>query len=271
MNNAAQLSGGGQAAPGATLEIEFAELSDMGRVRDHNDDYLGHLPPESAALARSHGWLFAVAGGAAGRDFGEIASREAVERVLAGFRDAPAGAPLPALLARIIRKANARIHEMGNEARPGGASLATTIVACAVRHQSAVVAHAGDSRCYLIRGGEARALTGGHTAAGAQQTGARHLVSRSLGDDLFVNVDTGEHQVLPGDILMLCSDGLHHSLEPEDIARVAGAGRDLNHTARQLVDVASARDGSDNMSVQLIRIRSVERAGMYRGRPYALR
>ena len=283
MNSPARIpSDAGSPAQGSTLEIDFAEVSDVGRVRDHNEDFLGHEAPDSAARARSHGWFFTVADGVGGHDFGEVASREAVERVLAGFRDAPSGAPLQPLLVRIIQKANARIYEMGKDARPGGAAMATTIVACALRHQSALVAHVGDSRCYLVRGGEARILTDDHTVAGEQirlgvteageeQTVTRYLLSRSLGADMFVNVDTGEHQVLPGDVLMLCSDGLHHSVQPADIARVAGHGGDLDRAARELVDLASARDGSDNISVQLIRVRSVERVGMYRGRPYALR
>ena len=274
----------GAAAPAlSTLDIEFTELSDVGRVRGHNEDYYGHAEPENAARARTHGWLFAVADGVGGHDFGEVASKEAIEQMIAGFRSAPASEPMAALLTRIAQKANQSIYELGKAARPGGAAMATTLVACALRHQSAVVAHVGDSRCYLIRGGEARILTRDHTVAGEQvrmglataaeteQTVTRYLLSRSLGIEMFVNVDTSEHTVLSGDTLMLCSDGLHHSVQPADIAGIIGAREDLASAARELVDLAKTRDGSDNISVQLIRIRSVERVGLYRGRPYALR
>jgi protein phosphatase len=96
------------------------------------------------------------------------------------------------------------------------------------------------------------------------------MLSRSLGSDLFVNVDIDEHPLRPGDVLALCCDGLHHSVRPDDIA-AAAASTDLHAAARQLAALADQRDGSDNISVQLIRIRSIERVGMYRGRPYTLR
>ncbi len=87
---------------------------------------------------------------------------------------------------------------------------------------------------------------------------------------MFVNVETRQHQLLPGDILLLCSDGLHGALGVDAIAAQLSARDRLEDAARGLVDLANQRDGSDNVSVQLIRIRAVERMGMYRGRPYKL-
>jgi len=77
--------------------------------------------------------------------------------------------------------------------------------------------------------------------------------------------------VLTGDVLVLCSDGLHGSVSAADIAGVVSRTNDLNAAAQKLVALANERDGSDNVSVQLIRVRGVERVGMYRGRPYKLR
>jgi protein phosphatase len=106
----------------------------------------------------------------------------------------------------------------------------------------------------------------------ADEGDTRHLLSRSLGGGLFVSVETGDHQIFPGDVLMLCSDGLHGVVPPADIQKIlTPAGVDLEIAARQLVEIANERDGSDNVSVQLIRVRGVERIGMYRGRPYKLR
>jgi PPM family protein phosphatase len=84
-------------------------------------------------------------------------------------------------------------------------------------------------------------------------------------------VDVNEHQVLPGDLLLLCSDGFHGSLSAQEIAVAVGRCHDLHENARGLISLARERDGTDNISVQLIRIRQVERMGMYRGRPYKLR
>ena len=267
---------------GETLALDFAEVSEPGRARDHNEDYLGHARPETPARARSHGWLFALADGVGGHDLGEVASHEAVESLLAGFRAAPAGEPLRTLLGRLIQNANLHVYETGKQAAPGGLAMATTIVACALRHDRAVVAHVGDSRCYLIREGQARILTRDHTVAGehvrmgiiaageAEGASTSNVLSRSVGSDLFVNVDIEEHPLLPGDVLALCCDGVHHSVREEDFA-AAASQPDLNAAAHEIAAIANRRDGSDNISVQLIRIRSIERVGMYRGRPYTLR
>ena len=87
---------------------------------------------------------------------------------------------------------------------------------------------------------------------------------------MFVNVETIEHQLHPGDILLLCSDGLHHSVDANYIVEAIAANAALNEAAHTLVSLAKQRDGSDNISVQLIRVRDVERVGMYRGRHYKI-
>jgi protein phosphatase len=87
---------------------------------------------------------------------------------------------------------------------------------------------------------------------------------------MFISVDTNEHYVYAGDTLVLCSDGLHNSISATEIATMAGNGSDLNAAASNLVSLAKQRDGSDNISVQIIRVRDVERVGMYRGRHYKL-
>jgi serine/threonine protein phosphatase PrpC len=265
------------------LDVEFTELSDPGRVRGHNEDFLGHASPVTPAQANTHGWVFALADGVGGNDYGEVASRTAVETLLSGFHAAPAGEPPGALLSRLVKDANSRILEIGMSNASSGRKMATTLVACALRHDRLVVAHVGDSRCYLVRRGHTTALTRDHTlvaeqvrlgvlsAKEAAESLTKHLLSRSLGSELFVSVDTSEHQIHVGDVLLLCSDGLHGSLEPKEIADLLGHSSDLQIAAQKLVAIANERDGSDNISVQLIRVRGVERVGMYRGRPYKLR
>src|SRR5262249_47878664 len=135
------------------LELEFAEASDPGRVRGHNEDSLGHQAPGSAARTRTHGWLFAVADGVGGQDHGEVASRLAIDTLTAGFSAAVAGEPHGSLLQRLVQAANLQVYEAGRAATPGGVAMATTIVACALRYDRAAVAHVGDSRCYLVRHG----------------------------------------------------------------------------------------------------------------------
>src|SRR5580704_8843942 len=272
------------AANSSMLDIEFAQLSDVGRVRPHNEDYLGHSEAPTPERGRSHGWLFVLADGVGGQSQGEVASHAAVESVLANFREAGRGEPPLGLLGRLVQQANGRVFEVALGAARAVAGMATTIVACLLRHDRVAVAHVGDSRCYLLRRGEIETLTRDHTMANEQvrlgvisrqeadEGETRHLLSRSLGGGLFVSVETSEHQVFPGDVLLLCSDGLHGAVPPAEIQKIlAPASTDLEIAARQLVEIANERDGSDNVSVQLIRVRGVERVGMYRGRPYKLR
>jgi protein phosphatase len=265
------------------LDVEFAQLTDCGRVRNHNEDCLGYVVPATPEQARQHGWLFALADGVGGQQQGEVASRAAVERLLAGFREAAVGESPLDLLPRLVQAANTRVHDAAATSGPGGAGMATTVVACVFRFDRVAVAHVGDSRCYLIRHGHARALTRDHTFASEQvrlgllsareagEASTRHVLSRSLGGDLFVAAETSEHILLAGDALLLCSDGLHGSVEASEMAAVVSPQTDLKAAAQRLVSLANERDGGDNISVQVIRIRSVERVGMYRGRPYRLR
>ena len=264
------------------LDLEFAQASDCGRVRGHNEDYLGCVLPEAPEQEQRHGWLFALADGVGGQEKGEVASRTAVETLLAGFRRAARGEQLRSLLPRLVQAANEKVFETGLAARPGGAAMSTTLVACALQFDRVVVSHVGDSRCYSIRHGHATALTRDHTMVGEQvrlglisareaaEAETRHVLTRSLGNGMFVGVETSDHLLLNGDVLLLCSDGLHGAIPADEMADIVTRNADLKAAARELIDAANERDGSDNVSLQLIRIRSVERVGMYRGRPYKL-
>jgi serine/threonine protein phosphatase PrpC len=244
------------------LDLEFAELSDTGKLREHNEDFLGHITPDTPELARNLGWLFVLADGVGGHEKGEVASRTAVESMLAEFRSARAGDAHSALLPKLVQAANARVLEAGMGASPGGSNMATTLVSCALRFDRVVVAHVGDSRCYLIRRGQASVLTRDHTVAGEQvrlgllsageaaTSANRHLLSRSLGTEMIVNVECNEHQVVVGDVLVLCSDGLHGAVGSSEIAAIAAGQQDLHAAAHRLIEM---------------------RVGMYRGRPYRLR
>src|SRR5258708_6808900 len=173
------------------LELEFAGLTDVGRVREHNEDFLGYAAP--AAGASSHqGWLFALADGVGGQDRGEVASRLAVETLQSGFRDLRPNESPSACLQRLVQAANLKIYETAAAIGHGGSNMCTTIVACLLRFDRVVVAHVGDSRCYLIRRGVAQRLTQDHSLVAEQvrmgllteeeaaTSERRHVLSRSL-------------------------------------------------------------------------------------------
>ena len=160
--------------------------------------------------------------------------------------------------------------------------MATTLVACALRYDQAVVSHVGDSRCYLVRSGQARQVTQDHTWVNEQRkmglissgeipsSDSRHVLIRSVGPEMFVSPDTTALSLLPGDVLVLSTDGLHDEMGEAEIASIASQKKDADEIAHDLVTRGVEIDGGDNTTAQVIRVRSVEQVGMYRGRPYRL-
>jgi PPM family protein phosphatase len=267
------------------LDLDFAELSDTGPTRENNEDCCGHSVPVTPEAAQSRGWCFAIADGVGGQAGGEVASRLAIETLLSRLPSVSSAESPTVALPRIIQAANQRVFEAAADVVEQGrrvGSIATTIVVCAIRYDRATVAHVGDSRCYLVRRGEVTQLTRDHTVAiehrrlgilssrQAASANTGNLLSRSLGSEMFVNVDTSDHLLTSGDVLLLCSDGLYRSVTPSDLAAAVNPKHELKAAAAHLVSLASTRDGSDNVSVQIIRIKSVESVGMYRGRLYKL-
>ena len=177
--------------------------------------------PGSRHEARSHGFLFAVADGVGGLDLGEVASATAVSVVTQEFEKAQEGTMLMGLMPRLVQHANAAVHDCRLAPEYRGKNMATTLVTCALRHDQAVVSHVGDSRCYLVRDGRARQVTQDHTLVNEQrkmgllsardvaESESRHVLIRSLGPELFVSPDTTALTLQAGDVLVLCTDGLH--------------------------------------------------------------
>jgi protein phosphatase len=265
------------------LEVVFGQASDPGKVRSNNEDAVSFFAPRSRQEVRSRGWMFVVADGVGGLDLGEIASARAVQIMVEGFAEAPPSTSLGSLMLRLAQYANAAVHDEGLQPSRRGQRMATTMVACAIRHDQATIVHVGDSRCYQVRDGHATLLTRDHTwveeqrklgllsAADAQVSESRHVLTRSLGPELFVAADSRNVSVKPGDLLVLCTDGVYGGIYDEDLARIVCQPKDPETLAQELVRYAVDVDGSDNASAQVIRIRSVEAMGMYRGRLYPIR
>jgi PPM family protein phosphatase len=262
------------------LDVIFGQASDPGKLRHNNEDAMGAFVPRSRQEAQSLGWMFVVADGVGGMDLGEVASAKAVSVIVDGFAQAQSGTSLASLLPRLIQHANAAVHDELLQPQYRGKRMATTVASCALRHDQAIVSHVGDSRCYHVHDGHAVAVTRDHTvvneqrklglvsAAEAAGSEARHVLTRCLGPELFVTADTTTLPLRAGDLLVLCSDGLHDGLYDEDIARIVSQKKDVQEIAEELVRYAVEVDGSDNTTAQVISIRSVEMMAMYRGRPY---
>ena len=167
--------------------------------------------PASRQQARTHGYLFAVADGVGGMDLGEVASATAVSVLTEEFAKAQAGTMLISLLPRLIQQANAAVHDCTLAPEYRGKKMATTLVACALRYDQAIVSHVGDSRCYLVRNGSGQAdHPGPHLGQRAEKDGPdlrqRDRPSpnpgtcciRSLGPEMFVSPDTTALTLLAG-------------------------------------------------------------------------
>lgn len=230
---------------------EHAERSDTGRVRSSNED---------AFLVRAP--LFVVADGMGGANAGEIASRTAVEVFAGGLAR---GEDPESRLAETLATANAQIHaaSQSDSARRG---MGTTATAALIGDGTVAIAHVGDSRAYLLRGGGLVQLTRDHTlvdellregrltpeqAAGHPQ---RSIITRALGPEPHVQVDTFTEELEEGDVLLLCSDGLTGMVSDDLIRSTVGEARSLSAAAKSLIRKANEAGGRDNITVVLIRI-----------------
>jgi protein phosphatase len=244
--------------------VDAFPLTDPGLKRSHNEDWVGVYEPDDPEELASSGRLYIVADGVGGASRGERASQYAGEKVLYEFYQSHE----PDLADRLhmaIRAANADIFEH-TERNDTQDPMGTTFVAASLRGRELVIANVGDSRAYLIRGGQIQQLTRDHsllqqlidedelTPDEVQNFRRKNVIMRSVGADEFVEVDLFRRDVHPGDSLLLCSDGLYKYFpDPNELARLALAGATAQ-AAQQLVQIAKQRGGSDNITVLIIRL-----------------
>src|SRR4051812_29863963 len=229
--------------------------SDLGRQRQGNEDnYFVRAP------------LFVVADGMGGAQAGEVASEMAVESFGDGLPD---GTPAEGLV-HIITEANRRIHERSRTEQQR-AGMGTTVTAAYVGEDSVVVAHVGDSRCYLLRDGDLIRLTRDHslvdelirrgklTEEQAESHPQRSVITRALGPEPDVEVDVEAFPARAGDVFLLCSDGLTSMVhEPKLKPLLTDADRSLQQTGRALIAAANEAGGRDNITVILFRLEDVD-------------
>jgi PPM family protein phosphatase len=232
-------------------------VTDTGRQRRANEDSL---------LARSP--LFVVADGMGGAQAGEVASRIAVEYFQPGLGDS---SQPERELAELARAANSRIHELSHS-NAEQAGMGTTLTAVYVGEDEVAIAHVGDSRAYCLRDGELLRLTDDHslvdelmrqgrlTPEEAVEHPQRSVITRALGPEGAVEVDTRSFRARAGDVYLLCSDGLTTMLSEEEILALLVANPRLRDAGEALIGAANEAGGRDNITVVLMRLEEV-RAG----------
>ena len=250
-------------------KIDFAELTDTGRVREHNEDAIG---------SDSDIGLMVLADGMGGYNAGEVASGIAVQIVTdlateAANRedradiDPHSGLMRQSIILRdAVYRANKIIFQTA-QSQTDCEGMGTTIVACMFYDNKVSVAHVGDSRAYRLRSGSFEQITldhsllqelvdrGFYSSEEAQRSTNRNYVTRALGVEPTVEVEVHEHDVLPDDIYLLCSDGLPDMVEDEDIhLTISTFNASLDVVSQQLVDLANNHGGRDNVSVMLAQV-----------------
>jgi serine/threonine protein phosphatase PrpC len=233
---------------------EITQRTDTGLQRRGNED---------SSFARAP--VFVVADGMGGAQAGEVASGIAVQAFEQGLPDAGSAEER---LARLVHEANARIYER-SRAEAGLDGMGTTVTAALLDDEHVAIAHVGDSRAYLFRDGELTRLTRDHslvdelvrqgklTEEQAAEHPQRSIITRALGPEATVEVDTWSVPVRPGDVVMLCSDGLTSMISEARIAEVLASTSSLDAAADQMIADANAAGGRDNITVVLFRVEDV--------------
>jgi len=264
-------TGNGRLSSHAVLvKLSWAYRSDPGAQRPTNEDFVGAYAPGTPDDSWDRGALFVLADGLGGHAAGEVASRVAVETVLQRWTDGSGGQPHQSLRAA-VRDANAAVFDAAME--HGRRGMGTTMTALTLSGHEAIIAHVGDSRAYLVRGGNCNQLTSDHSRAAEMvrmklitpEQAANHpnrsMLTRSLGGEPAIQIDIIRQAIENHDVLVLCSDGLWDSVSRAEIAEVAGAlgtpgFPTPNEVTAHLVDLALKRGAPDNISVLVIRITS---------------
>jgi PPM family protein phosphatase len=244
--------------------IRYASVSDIGFRRRNNQDSYAVRICGDAETWREHAHLLMVADGMGGHAVGELASKIAADTVCHTFFKIR-NTEVPAALKQAFETANATINERGSLNRDF-ARMGTTCTALALCPLGAVIAHVGDSRLYRIRGERIDQLTADHSVQWElMRQGrlrpdevflheSRHVITRSLGPEPVVQVDVeGPYPVLPGDVYLICSDGLTGHVQDAEIGIIAS---ELSppEAGRMLVNLANLRGGSDNVTVVIARV-----------------
>ena len=235
------------------FEVETATLSDAGTERGHNEDHCGkYIKSKTCGLV-------AVADGMATMEGGELASQRAILALMRSFRELAPGLTQTQRLVRAARSANYEVYDMAVVV-PQLRGMSTTLTAVSISDGDMTAAHVGNSRVYLLRDGYINQLSKDHTVAAeaVEQTGhyllkGSDVLTRSLGRELIVAVDLFEIELVQGDVVILCTDGLPRVFEDLEIAELV-KGLDAASACRKLIDEANAIGTLDNVSAAVVRV-----------------
>jgi len=247
------------------FDVVVSMSSDVGCVRELNEDSGTYIQPDDPELLRSKGLLIVVADGMGGHSAGEVASRLAVDVVTRAYYED--GGDARSALEKAFHEANREIHKAAeNDASKNG--MGTTCTALVLQDGTAISAHVGDSRLYLVREGSIYLMTEDHSAvmemvkAGlitleqARHHPEKNVILRAMGSHPEVEVTTWQEPfpVRAGDRFLLCSDGLYDLVEDEEIKRIVMLSAPQT-ACESLIALAKERGGHDNITVGVVSLK----------------
>ena len=245
--------------------IEVSSQSDIGCVRQNNEDSFGYWEPEDDQQFVRKGRLAIVADGMGGYEGGQEASRLAVETVMAVYRDFGGDDPQAALIEG-LQAAHEQIRRY-SFAHPELRGMGTTCTAAAIVQEALYYVHVGDTRLYLIRDGQITRVTRDHSYEGrlveagmisaeeAEHHPQRNILTAALGTNPDLIMDSPGHPepLRPEDVLLICSDGLWGLVRDAEILD-AVENKSAEQAGRELIELARERGGPDNITVEILRL-----------------
>lgn len=251
-----------------SLSVQVAGKSDVGCVRTNNEDNFGY---------DTRFGIFVVCDGMGGQAAGEVASKMGVDSMLDYFRNNN-GIPKQGLrkfegvsdrasaLGNAILRANEAVFKASHEGQKEHAGMGSTIVSVLVRDNFLSVGHVGDSRIYLVRNRKMQQLTNDHslvmeqvrrglmTVAEAEKSEIQNIILRALGSEENVEPDLDDLVAMPGDVLLLASDGLTKEVKDPEMLKIINAAPSLERACEQLIQAAKNNGGDDNITCVLIKL-----------------
>jgi protein phosphatase len=247
--------------------VQFGAKTDLGQVRENNEDKFDFLEPDDPGVLAIKGRVYAVADGMGGHSAGQIAAELALNVFIRSYYS-DGNPEVETGLTRAVREANAYVVDVARTV-PGRHGMGATLTAAVVRDDDLFLAQVGDSRCYLLRDGQLQQVTEDHSwvaeqvRAGAmslqqaEQSPFRNVITRSMGGAPEVEPDLTAIKLQPGDRYLLCSDGLSGMVSDDEIARLLGEGSP-SVAAWNLVDRANQCGGKDNITAMVLHIADIQ-------------
>ena len=255
------------ARPRCYAYFALAAKTDLGRLRENNEDKFDWLEPDEPSVLATKGRVFAVADGMGGHSAGQIAAELALNVFIRSYYS-DTSADVPASLQKAVYEANAYVVDVATTI-PGRKGMGTTLTAAVVRDDDLYLAQVGDSRCYLLRGGRVEQITEDHswvaeqvragamTLEQAEQSPFRNVITRSMGGAPEVEPDITAVKLLPGDRYLLCSDGLSGMVSDAELGELLSQGSP-SVAVWSLIERANQNGGKDNITALVLHVADIQ-------------